>query len=112
MGKLTARRHLKMNAHAGCKNRNDCEGNQCGSGECVDHDKPTDVHMNDHHCDCDCGLEPEEQVFEDGKKYVCGNIPDCPKDVCLPGGCEDLVDDYKCHCDEGSEMPKCTRSKS
>jgi len=84
--------------HEGCKNKDDCEGHKCGpNGKCVDHDKPTGKHMDDYHCECDSGFEEE---IEDGHK-VCGNVPDCPEGACLPGSCEDLVNDYKCHCPEG-----------
>jgi len=84
--------------HMGCKNMNDCEGNMCGAaGKCVDHSDPTGKHMDDYHCDCDSGFEEE---VKDGKK-VCGNVPDCPDEACLPGSCEDLVNDYKCHCPIG-----------
>jgi len=84
--------------HEGCKNKDDCEGNKCGpNGKCVDHDKPTGKHMDDYDCECDSGFEQE---VEDGHK-VCGNVPDCPEGACLPGSCEDLVNDYKCHCPEG-----------
>jgi len=84
--------------HDGCKNKNDCEGNKCGpNGRCVDHEEPTGRHLDDYHCECDSGFEEEEQ---DGFK-ICGNVPDCPEGACLPGSCEDLVNDYRCHCPEG-----------
>jgi len=87
----------QQSAHDGCHNKNDCEGNKCGNGECIDHEKPTGKHLDDYHCQCESGYE---EKVEDGYR-VCGNIPDCPEGACEPGHCEDLVNDYKCHCDEG-----------
>jgi hypothetical protein len=74
--------------HPGCKNKDDCEGNQCGpNGKCVDNKKPTGDHLEDYHCDCDSGFE--EKILDDGTR-VCENKNDCPKGACLPGECKDL----------------------
>eukprot|EP00746_Dinoflagellata_sp_MGD_P162459 gnl/MRDRNA2_/MRDRNA2_90034_c0_seq1.p1 gnl/MRDRNA2_/MRDRNA2_90034_c0~~gnl/MRDRNA2_/MRDRNA2_90034_c0_seq1.p1 ORF type:complete len:2893 (+),score=610.94 gnl/MRDRNA2_/MRDRNA2_90034_c0_seq1:209-8680(+) len=88
-----------ITSHAGCLNMNDCEGNQCGeNGKCMDHDSPTGVHKDDYHCDCDSGFD--EKVLDDGTR-ICENVPDCPEGACLPGSCQDLVNDYECNCPEG-----------
>merc|ERR1719428_379199 len=88
-----------ITSHAGCQNMNDCEGNQCGeNGKCMDHEDPTGVHKDDYHCDCDSGFE--EKVLGDGTR-ICENTPDCPEGACLPGSCQDLVNDYECNCPEG-----------
>jgi hypothetical protein len=89
----------KLTMTAKCLNMDDCEANMCRQhGKCVDNKDPTGVHKDDYHCVCNSGYE--EMIEDDGTRY-CGNIPDCPKGACMPGECQDLVNDYKCHCDEG-----------
>ena len=39
----------------------------------------------------------------EGEK-ICGNINDCGPEACGAGECEDLVNDYTCHCSEGHEL--------
>jgi len=88
----------QQSAHAGCFNKDDCTGHKCGpNGQCVDHTTPTGNHDDDYHCQCNSGYEEE---VTNGEK-TCGNIPDCPEGACDPGTCEDLVNDYKCHCPTG-----------
>jgi hypothetical protein len=89
----------ELAVHAGCTNKDDCEGNQCGTnGKCVDAALPTGVHKNDYKCVCDSGFK--EDIKPDGTR-TCENIPDCPIAACAPGTCNDLVNDFKCACPEG-----------
>ena len=78
-----------------CKNADDCQDNKCGNGRCVDHEKPTGVHKDDYHCECDSGCK--EEITAKGER-ICGNIPDCPPDACFPWTCN-LVNDYQCNCE-------------
>lgn len=85
-----------------CKNMNDCADNMCGPhGKCIDKEEPTGVHIDDYTCDCDSGFELKKTSVGGKEYWVCENVPDCPPDACLPGACEDLVNDYKCNCPEG-----------
>lgn len=86
---------------AQCVNNDDCLSteNACSpNGQCVDNESPTGTHLDDFHCEPDSGFA--ESIKVDGTRW-CKNIPDCPDGACAPGGCEDLVNDYECHCPLG-----------
>jgi hypothetical protein len=97
---VTCRANGTFTPHPGCINKDDCEGNACvPHGRCVDFEHPTGNHLSDYTCECDSGYELRDD--ERTGEHLCGNIPDCPEGACLPGSCEDLVNDYQCHCPAG-----------
>ena len=86
---------------AKCINNNDCSSpeNACSpDGHCKDHSVATGKHDDDFSCECDSGFAPDTR---DGGIKFCKNIPDCPDGACEPGSCEDLVNNYECHCPAG-----------
>lgn len=75
-----------------CVEIDDCASVTCGPyGECIDE------HMG-YHCECQSGFEVQEV---EGAP-MCGNIDDCGD--CGAGTCEDLVNDFTCHCPSGYEL--------
>jgi len=83
---------------AKCHDVDDCVFSTCGDhGKCVDEVGPAPAFT----CKCDEGFELKKS--KNGEKY-CADIQDCKKDSCGPGTCEDLVNDYKCHCPTGHHV--------